>query len=87
MFWGYFSYDLKGPCHIWEPETAVERKEADKEVEELNNALEPECRERWEREMKEEREARAQERIEAGLKPTKRKPPIWKFTEKIGKLV
>ena len=28
MFWGCFSYDKKGPCHIWQPETAVERKKA-----------------------------------------------------------
>ena len=28
MFWGCFSYDKKGPCHIWEEETAKEKKEA-----------------------------------------------------------
>jgi len=28
MFWGCFSYDQKGPCYIWEEETAKEKKEA-----------------------------------------------------------
>lgn len=23
MFWGCFSYDKKGPCHIWKPETEI----------------------------------------------------------------
>src|SRR5215471_5128591 len=26
MFWGCFSYDKKGPCHIWKKETAAEKK-------------------------------------------------------------
>ena len=26
MFWGSFSYYEKGPCYIWEPETAAEKK-------------------------------------------------------------
>ena len=29
MFWGCYSYDRKGPCHIWTPETAQEKKLAD----------------------------------------------------------
>ena len=29
MFWGSFSYDKKGPCHIWKAETPKEKKEAD----------------------------------------------------------
>ena len=26
MFWGCFSYDYKGPCHVWTKETATEKK-------------------------------------------------------------
>jgi hypothetical protein len=26
MFWGCFLYDCKGPCHIWRPETAQEKR-------------------------------------------------------------
>jgi len=28
MFWGCFSYDLKGPCYIWEEEILAEKKKA-----------------------------------------------------------
>ena len=48
MFWGSFSYDKKGPCHIWKPETAQEKKIADAELAEMNAAREPECQEKWE---------------------------------------
>ena len=41
MFWGCFCWDKKGPCHIWTKETSIERKEAEKELEKLNIALEP----------------------------------------------
>ena len=27
MFWGSFSFDKKGPCHVWEPETPQEKKD------------------------------------------------------------
>ena len=48
MFWGCFSYDKKGPFHIWKPETAAERKKADKKIAKLNEELEPLMREEWE---------------------------------------
>ena len=48
MFWGCFSYDKKGPYHIWKPETAAERKKADKEIAKLNEELKPLMREEWE---------------------------------------
>jgi hypothetical protein len=38
MFWGCFSYDKKGPYRIWQPETAAERKEADKILAKLNGS-------------------------------------------------
>ena len=38
MFWGSFSYDKKGPCHIWRPETTQEKKTAEKELAEMNTA-------------------------------------------------
>jgi hypothetical protein len=28
MFWGSFSYDKKGSCYIWRPETAKEKEGA-----------------------------------------------------------
>jgi hypothetical protein len=40
MFWGCFSYDHKGPCHIWKPETAAEKAQALEEIEAWNKAAE-----------------------------------------------
>lgn len=48
MFWGCFSYNRKGPYHCWLPEIAAERREVDKALEDLNEALEPAAREAWE---------------------------------------
>ena len=50
MFWGCFCWDKKGPCHIWTKETSIERKEAEKELEKLNIALEPALKMTWEAE-------------------------------------
>lgn len=77
QFWGCFSYDSKGPCHIWHPETAQERKAAEKDLEELNKELEPILREQWE--------------LETGMRRLKlRNPggraPQWKWDAKHGKL-
>jgi hypothetical protein len=44
MFWDCFSYDKKGPCHIWRPETAQEKKQAEKVIEKVNKELEPTLR-------------------------------------------
>jgi hypothetical protein len=41
MFWGYFSFDKKRPCHIWKPETAAERKAVQIELDKWNAAAEP----------------------------------------------
>jgi hypothetical protein len=44
MFWARFSYDEKGPCHVWEDETAKEKKKAKEWMEKVNALLEPECK-------------------------------------------
>ena len=67
MFWGCFSYDKKGPCHIWTPETAAERKKADKILAKLNEELEPIMREEWE--LGSAGVARMGLRNKSGLKP------------------
>jgi hypothetical protein len=38
MFWGYFSYDKKGPFYIWKAETAVQKKAAEADLK-AKNAL------------------------------------------------
>ena len=41
MFWACFSYDWKGPMHIWKAETAAEKKKTKEEIDQLNKILEP----------------------------------------------
>ena len=46
MFWGAFVWYDKGigPCYIWYNETAAEKAEAKKRLEEVNTYLEPEMK-------------------------------------------
>jgi len=79
MFWGCFSYDKKGPCHVWEDETKAETAQADKWLEKENQALEAVCKQEWELEA-------AMRRIRI----TRRMPgraPVWKWNKNTGKLV
>jgi hypothetical protein len=48
MFWGCFSYDKKGPFHIWKPETKKDKDAARKELSALNAVTEPEAKAAWE---------------------------------------
>ena len=78
MFWGCFTYDKKGPMHIWQPETAAEKKQAEMELRNLNEALEAEAKQEWEINTAMRR---------TGLRRKPDKQPQWKFTEKTGKMV
>ena len=78
MFWGCFSYDQKGPCHIWEDETPAEKKEAKKWLEERNAELEPLCKQAWELKT-----ALQRLRITRNVGGPK---PRWRWCEKTGKL-
>ena len=40
MFWGYFLYYEKGPCHVWKDETAGEARAAVKDLAARNTAVE-----------------------------------------------
>ena len=57
MFWGSFTYDHKGPYHIWEDETKAEKAYAIKELKRLNNLKEDEDRAAWELKQQLKREA------------------------------
>jgi len=48
IFWAFYYYDFKGFCHIWRLETVAERKLADKDLKEMNEAMEPICKAEWE---------------------------------------
>jgi hypothetical protein len=41
VFWGCFSYDSKGPCHIWKRQTVAQKEKDDADLTEINALLEP----------------------------------------------
>jgi hypothetical protein len=46
MFWGCLTYDHKGPCHIYYPETPEQKADNEARMDELNKEeIEAECRE------------------------------------------
>jgi hypothetical protein len=50
MFWGSFTYDHKGRCYIYYPETEAEKEEYLRIIQQINNdEIEAECREAFER--------------------------------------
>jgi transposase len=77
MFWGCFSYDQKGPCHCWAPETKKEKDTAAARIDELNQELEPIMRAQWELET-------GMRQLDLRNKPGSK--PSWKWTVKNGKL-
>ena len=78
MFWGCFTYDKIGPCHIYRAETAAEKEASQKEINELNEALESEKRKEWEL-------SNGVRRL--GLRNLPGRKPKWRFTKETGKLV
>jgi hypothetical protein len=78
MFWGSFSYDEKGPCHIWRPETAKEKRDADLDLQRRNAEAEPALQTEWELNTFFPR---------LGLRGIPGRKPQWKFTAATGKLV
>jgi len=48
MFWGSFSYDIKGPCYCWEPEIVKEKEVVKEEIKRLNEELELLMKKEWE---------------------------------------
>ncbi|KAJ5982255.1 hypothetical protein N7451_012355, partial [Penicillium sp. IBT 35674x] len=48
MFLGSSSYDKKGPYHCWLPETAADKRDSEKVIEELNAEIELEAQRLWE---------------------------------------
>ncbi|EOA92040.1 uncharacterized protein SETTUDRAFT_84538 [Exserohilum turcica Et28A] len=77
MFWGCFTYDYKGPCHVWRPETAQEKRDAALQIEELDKALEPLMREAWELTTGIKR---------LGLRNKPGRVPQWRWVKETGKL-
>jgi hypothetical protein len=75
MFWGCFSYDSKGPCHIWKEETKTEKKEAQRIIDKMNKERESSCQAGWEAST-----AIRRINLERARKPPGPKPQ-WKFNK------
>jgi hypothetical protein len=57
MFWGCFTYDFKGPCHIYYPENEFQKEENTEIIEQLNNSeIEAECRIAFDKQEREKEE-------------------------------
>jgi hypothetical protein len=79
MFWACFSYDKKGPCHIWKKEIEKEKKEIQKYINRWNRGNENRLKEEWEF-------ANGLKRINLARQPAGKKP-VWKFNEQNSKRV
>jgi hypothetical protein len=83
MFWGSFSYYVKGECHIWKPETAEEKKASKIDLEKRNKAIEAENKKKWTEKIKKAAQDYLEEhgRNKGGPKPT------WRHTKKNGAVI
>lgn len=53
MFWACFTYDHKGPCHIYYPETLEQIAENEERMEQINTEILEECRAEFEAQERE----------------------------------
>lgn len=83
MFWGCFTYDFKGPCHIWKAQSATDGKEAEKIINDWNRAIENKVKADWEEQQKKRREAY---RLRYGRRMGGR-PAQWRFTADKGAFI
>jgi len=83
MFWGAFSFDKKGPCHVWEKETTEEKRERKADLEARNSLIEKANKQKWEKEQR--------KWLRDWIKVHGRKPggtrKTWKHNEKTGAFV
>ena len=79
MFWGSYSYDRKGPMHIWKKESAPEKKEAIAFIARINDALEPLAHAKW---LRKEAKKDAQR-----VRRRRGRPTVWKWDAGHGKIV
>ena len=52
MFWGLFSYDKKGPCHVQEKETPQEKRERKADLDARNSLIKKANKAKWIKEQK-----------------------------------
>jgi hypothetical protein len=49
MFWGSFTYDKKGPCHVWEKETPQEKRDRKANLDARNKKNEKAHKAKWQK--------------------------------------
>ena len=77
MFWGAFTYDYKGPCHVWKTETAAEKRSALIDLQKRNDEMEAAAKEEWEL-------TTALQRVKLRPGRTPGRPPQWKWDKAHG---
>jgi transposase len=78
LFWGCYTWEEKGPCKVWGPETPAMKRAAERDIALRNLAAEAGLREEWEL-------ANSMSRM--GLRNKPGRKPQWRFNEKNGRLV
>lgn len=77
MFWGCFTYDKKGPCHVWEPETQSSKDKARRFITKWNRDNEQRLKDEWEL-------TTGLNRMGLHTRPGRR--PVWNFNAAHGKM-
>ena len=52
MFWASFSYNKKGPCHVWEKETTQQKKDRKADLDTRNSLIEKANKQKWQKEQR-----------------------------------
>jgi hypothetical protein len=78
MFWDCFSYDKKNSCHVWKAEIAVEKRAAQREIDQMNERLKLLIKQQWKLETKIKR---------MKLRNSDDRKSIWKWDERHEKIV
>lgn len=53
MFWGCFTYDKKGPCHVWEKQSAADKIAMNKDLDARNKRIEVANKRKWQKTQRE----------------------------------
>ena len=83
MFWGAFSFNKKGPCHVWEKETAEEKRERKADLDARNSLIKKANKQKWEKEQR--KWLRDWKKVHGRAPGGVRK--VWKHNEKTGAFV
>ena len=84
MFWACYSYDFKGPCHVWKPALEAEKKQAKTRLAAMNAELEPIKKAEWEAEQARKLALR---QVKYGTRKSGGTVAEWKWDKAHGKII